>query len=84
MANYACSLWEGNLGIEVKVDPTSPHESKILWLSSELATKELAWNNKFEEYKAIQWTINWETEAKLTSPLAALDKQIKSYYRDEK
>ncbi len=84
MANYACSLWEGNLGIEVQVDPTAPHESKILWLSSELATKELAWNNKFEAYEAIQWTINWEREAKLTSPIAALDKQIESYFRGEK
>ena len=84
MANYACSLWKGNLGIEVQVDPTAPHESKILWLSSELATKELAWNNKFEAYEAIRWTINWEREAKLTSPLTALDKQIEAYYQGEK
>ena len=80
MANSACTQWEGSQGIDIQIDPTSPHEAGLLWLSSELATKELGWQNRFEALEAIRWTIDWEKESMHSSPLMALDRQIFEFY----
>jgi len=52
----------------------------LLWLSSQLATKELGWSNRFEAREAIAWTIEWERQSMKTSPIAALDQQINTFY----
>jgi CDP-glucose 4,6-dehydratase len=80
MAEYACTLWEGARGLDIAVDPNAVHESGLLWLSSQLATKELGWSNRFEAREAIAWTIEWERESMKTSPLVALDRQINAFY----
>jgi CDP-glucose 4,6-dehydratase len=80
MATYACSQWPESLGIEIKVDPTAVPESGLLWLSSDLATKELGWRNRFEAQEAIDWTIEWERESMSSTPLLALDQQINSFF----
>jgi CDP-glucose 4,6-dehydratase len=80
MADYACTQWEGAKGVDIQIDPSAPHESGLLWLSSELATKELGWNNRFEAREAIGWTIDWEKESMKSSPLSALDQQINEFY----
>ena len=80
MAEYACTLWEGSRGLEIAIDPNAVHESGLLWLSSQLATKELGWSNRFEAREAIAWTIEWERESMKTSPLIALDRQINAFY----
>ena len=80
MAEYACTLWEGARGIDIAIDPNAVHESGLLWLSSQLATKELGWSNRFEAREAIAWTIEWERESMKTSPLIALDRQINAFY----
>ena len=80
MAEYACTLWEGARGLDIAVDPKAVHESGLLWLSSQLATKELGWSNRFEAREAIAWTIEWERQSMKTSPIAALDQQINAFY----
>lgn len=80
MANYACSQWDGSQGIDIQVNDSAVHEAGLLWLSSELATKELGWSNRFEAEEAIRWTIEWEKESMKSSPLSALDAQINKYY----
>ena len=80
MASYACSQWPESLGIEIKVDSTAVPESGLLWLSSDLATKELGWLNRFEAQEAISWTIEWERESMSSTPLLALDQQIKTFF----
>lgn len=80
MAEFACTQWAGAQGIDIQVDASAVHESGLLWLSSELATKELGWSNRFEAREAIAWTIEWEKAAMKTSPLSALDAQIHSFY----
>jgi len=80
MAEYACTLWEGARGLDIAIDPNAVHESGLLWLSSQLATKELGWSNRFEAREAIAWTIEWERQSMKTSPIAALDQQINAFY----
>ena len=67
-------------GIEVKEDKNVLPESGLLWLSSNLAVQELGWLNRFEAKEAIRWTIEWERESMKSSPLAALDIQIKEFF----
>lgn len=80
MAEYACAQWEGSKGVEITIDSQAPHEAGLLWLSSELAAKELGWSNRFEAREAIAWTLDWEKAALQTSALAALDQQIHEFY----
>ena len=80
MAEYACAQWEGSKGVEITIDSQAPHEAGLLWLSSELAAKELGWSNRFEAREAIAWTLDWEKAAMQTSALAALDHQIHEFY----
>ena len=80
MADYACMQWDGAKGVDIQIDPNAVHESGVLWLSSELAKKELGWSNRFEAREAIGWTIDWEKESMKTSPLLALDQQINEFY----
>jgi len=80
MADFACSQWPQSLGIEIQVDPSAVLESGLLWLSSDLATKELGWRNRFEAQEAIGWTIEWEKELMSSTPLSALDQQINGFF----
>jgi len=80
MADFACSQWPQSLGIEIQVDPSAVPESGLLWLSSDLATKELGWRNRFEAQEAIGWTIEWEKESMSSTPLSALDQQIIGFF----
>jgi len=83
MADYACTQWVGSKGVDIQIDPNAVHESGLLWLSSDLATKELGWKNQFEAREAIRWTLDWEKESMKSSPLAALDLQINKFYGDQ-
>ena len=83
MADYFCIHWEGSQGVDIQIEQSAVHESGLLWLSSELATNELGWSNRFEALEAIAWTIDWEKESMKTSPLSALDLQINKFYGDQ-
>jgi CDP-glucose 4,6-dehydratase len=80
MAEYTCAQWDENRGISIQTDMNALPESGLLWLSSELAAKELGWRNRFEAKEAIRWTIDWERESMKSSPLQALDQQINTFY----
>lgn len=81
MAEYACSQWEGNLGLDIQSDSSALPESGLLWLSSKLANLELGWSNRFEAKESIRLTIDWERESMKSSPLQALDKQICDFFK---
>jgi CDP-glucose 4,6-dehydratase len=80
MAEMACEQWQGSLGLDIQPDPNSLPESGLLWLSSDLANQELGWSNRFEAEEAIRWSIEWERESMKSSPLEALDIQIKNFF----
>lgn len=80
MADYACTQWEGAKGLDIQIDPNALHESELLWLSSDLASKELRWSNRFEAFEAITWTTDWEKASMKSTPLLALDAQIQEFY----
>jgi CDP-glucose 4,6-dehydratase len=84
MAKVACSMWEGNAGYIIERDQKQAHESKLLWLSSELALRDLGWKNSLSAASSIRWTINWETESNKTDVKAALDLQIKEFFEGDK
>jgi CDP-glucose 4,6-dehydratase len=84
IAKIACSIWEGNSGYIIEHNEKQAHESKLLWLSSELAFHELGWKNSLSAAASVHWTINWEKESKKTDARSALDLQIKEFFeRDE-
>ena len=83
MAEIACSQWPQSLGFEIQVDLTAVPESGLLWLCSDLANKELGWRNRFEALEAIRWTIEWEKESMSSTPLSAMDQQIKAFFEAE-
>ena len=83
MAEYACAQWQGSQGIDVIEDKNALPESGLLWLSSNLAIQELGWRNRFEAKEAIRWTIEWERESMNSTPLQALDRQIKAFFGAE-
>jgi CDP-glucose 4,6-dehydratase len=80
MAEIACSLWGNNASYLIKSNPKQPPESKLLWLSSEKALRDLTWSNKLTAHSAIEWTIEWEQQSSLTDPIVALDLQINRFY----
>jgi CDP-glucose 4,6-dehydratase len=84
MAEYSCEQWPGSQGIDVREDRNALPESGLLWLSSNLATQELGWLNRFEAKEAIRWTIEWEKESMNSTPLQALDNQINAFFGEEK
>ncbi len=79
MAEIATKYWPSNPGWEVVADPNAVPESSLLWLSSEKSRTELKWRNLLDAETAIRWSLEWEINARNTSPISALDKQIKEY-----
>jgi CDP-glucose 4,6-dehydratase len=55
------------------------HETELLWLSSDLARRELGWQSLLDARTAIEWTLDWGALSKSTSPLLATQHQIKEY-----
>ena len=80
MANYACGQWPESKGFDVIVDEDALPETALLWLSSNLASRELGWSNRFEAQEAIRWTIEWEQDSMKRTPLEAIDSQIIKFY----
>lgn len=79
MSDLACQFWPNNPGWFHRPIEDSLHESTLLWLSSERAREELAWENLLDAKDSIKWSIEWELQAAKTSPLEALDQQITKY-----
>ena len=84
MVKIACSMWDGNAGYIIERDQKQAHESKLLWLSSDLALRDLGWKNSLSSATSIRWTINWEKESKKTDAKTALDLQIKEFFEGDK
>jgi CDP-glucose 4,6-dehydratase len=84
IAKIACSIWEGNAGYVIESDHKQAHESNLLWLSSELAFRDLGWKNSLSAANSIRWVINWEKESNKTDAKTALDLQIKEFLEGAK
>ena len=83
MATVACSMWEGNAGYIIERDQKQVHESKLLWLSSELALHDLGWKNSLSAHTSIRWTIDWEKESRKADAKTALDLQINKFFEGD-
>jgi CDP-glucose 4,6-dehydratase len=79
MSDIACQFWPNNPGWFHCPSGDSLHEATLLWLSSERARQELGWKNLLDAQESIKWSIEWELQAKRTSPIDALDGQILKY-----
>lgn len=82
MAKIACSLWENSKGYVIDENKNFSAESKLLWLSAELANHDLGWNNRLNAENSIRWSIDWQKLSELSNPLSALDQQIHKYYQE--
>jgi CDP-glucose 4,6-dehydratase len=80
MVKIACSMWDGDVGYIIERDQKQVYESKLLWLSSELALRDLGWKNSLSAATSIRWTIDWEKESDKTGPQSALDLQINEFF----
>lgn len=81
MAKIACTIWGSKSGYLVSPETEKPHESVLLWLSSERANLDLGWKNELDATTAIQWTIDWERETLKTDAKEAVDLQIIKYFK---
>ena len=57
LVNEIFNTWPGKY--DVKSNKNSPHEAKLLYLSSEKAKRNLNWRNKWSFKETIYKTINW-------------------------
>jgi hypothetical protein len=73
-------MWDGDVGYIIERDQKQVYESKLLWLSSELALRDLGWKNSLSAATSIRWTIDWEKESDKTGPQSALDLQINEFF----
>jgi GNAT superfamily N-acetyltransferase len=59
-----------------------PPESKLLWLNSKLAKRDLGWSNSLDAKEAVRWVMEWEKLSISQSHLQALDNQILNFFED--
>lgn len=66
----------------VQTDSNSPHESRLLYLSSDKANQELAWNPKWDFNRTMAETIDWYRRVDLDGVAAreVIDAQLERYY----
>ena len=81
MANIACRIWGENKGFVIKHNPGKEAESRLLWLDSEAAYRDLGWKSTLNAELAIKWTIDWERVAENKDPRTAMDEQILRFFQ---
>ena len=79
MTDIACKNWTGNLGWENIPNEDSMPESKLLWLNSELAERELGWKNQLNAEETLIWTFEWERKSMEMTPSELIDEQFLRY-----
>jgi CDP-glucose 4,6-dehydratase len=79
MTDIACKNWRGNLGWENIPNEDSMPESKLLWLNSELAERELGWKNQLNAEETLIWTFEWERKSMEMTPSELIDEQFLRY-----
>jgi CDP-glucose 4,6-dehydratase len=80
IAEYAARFWGNKATIVVDSGEKFPPESKLLWLNSKLAKRDLGWSNSLDAKEAVRWVIEWEKLSITQSHLQALDKQILRFF----
>jgi CDP-glucose 4,6-dehydratase len=78
LVELAIKKW-GKGKMELKANPSNPHEANLLKLDIGRARKELNWTPKLNASEAIEWTIDWyKTDA--TKQSAFTFEQIDQYF----
>ena len=83
VAKIVTSDWGGLASLQLQIDNNTPPESKLLWLSSSAAFKDLGWKNKLNARDAIKWTVDMEKLLIANNPIDILDKQIIDFFMGE-
>ena len=84
IAELAAGFWGGGAKIVVDSGGNFPPESKLLWLNSKLAKRDLGWSNRLDAKEAVSWVIEWERLSIFQSHLQALDNQILKFFGSKK
>ena len=82
IVQFASLKWPGNPGYTFVDEQIHMKETPFLWLSSELARKDLGWRNIFEAQAAVSLTVDWEIQALSQPPIEVMQKQIIKFYEE--
>lgn len=80
IAEYAVRYWGDKANVVIDSGKKFPPESKLLWLNSKLAKRDLGWSNFLEAKEAVRWVIEWEKLSISQSHIQALDNQIFEFF----
>jgi CDP-glucose 4,6-dehydratase len=80
IADYAVRYWGDRAKVVIDSGEKFPPESKLLWLNSKLAKRDLGWSNFLEAKDAVRWVIEWEKLSISQSHIQALDNQILEFF----
>jgi CDP-glucose 4,6-dehydratase len=81
IVDVARKFWPHGCDISFELQPSGMPETPYLWLSSDLARKDLGWRNTYEATEAVQLTLLWELEAMNEDATQILVKQINNFYK---
>ena len=84
IAEFAAGLWGDRAKIVFDSGEKFPPESKLLWLNSKLAKRDLGWSNSLDAKEAVRWVMEWEKLSISQSHLQALDNQILKFFGSKK
>jgi len=84
IAEFAAGFWGDGARIVVDSGEKFPPESKLLWLNSKLAKRDLGWSNSLDAKEAVRWVMEWEKLSISQSHLQALDNQILKFFGSKK
>jgi len=84
IAEFAAGFWGDRAKIVVDSGEKFPPESKLLWLNSKLAKRDLGWSNSLDAKEAVRWVMEWEKLSISQSHLQALDNQILKFFGSKK
>lgn len=80
VAKYAFERLNRDLSLIEIQEIGKSNETEYLWLDSTLAQKELNWGNRLGAFESIDWTIKWELDLSIRTPLEIIDLQIEDYF----
>ncbi len=82
LARFAVKVW-GEGSVKITEEPTSPHESNLLMLSSDKAKSQLAWRPVWNFERCVTETIDWYKNVDDgKNPIDLTMAQISSYISD--
>jgi CDP-glucose 4,6-dehydratase len=79
ISDFSAKYWGANARWHEELESESVPESKLLWLESKLATRDLGWLSQLSAYDALKLTIDWEKQVSAKEPKFLISDQINRY-----